>query len=417
MVDMNQTSTPPPAAAPPHQDLDRLRRSVTDRYVAGVAGGIGRHFGIDPTVVRVLFVVLTFFGGSGVLVYAVCWLFVPEDGRTHGTIHVNSEPRKVLILAAVGIAFLLAVGDAFSGFNVGWMIASLAVILALVMIARDRRDDRRAAKAAPTWGAAPLASDGSVPADPAPAASTGYPSSTAVVDPPYASVTPPPAPPTPPAPPAWQPPQPPLIPPRPKRTGVIWFWPTLALIAIGLGTVGIIDANHDVAPAAYPMVALAISGVMLLVGSVVGRPGGLIFLGFVSTFFLSAATVVGGFHLSGQSLKAAPQTAADVEPTYEIQNGEMRIDLSQLSDPENLAGREIDLEIKAGEVVVIVPRELNVTVDAEFDFAGGIEIPGYEGGGVQDSVTRNIAGFPANTRPALDLEIDATVGHIQVEQR
>jgi hypothetical protein len=48
---MNETSY---AQRPPHQDLDRLRRSVTDRYVAGVAGGLGRHFGIDPTIIRVL---------------------------------------------------------------------------------------------------------------------------------------------------------------------------------------------------------------------------------------------------------------------------------------------------------------------------------------------------------------------------
>ena len=48
------------------RDVNRLRRSTTDRYIAGVAGGLGRHFDIDPTVIRVLLAVLTFFGGAGV---------------------------------------------------------------------------------------------------------------------------------------------------------------------------------------------------------------------------------------------------------------------------------------------------------------------------------------------------------------
>src|SRR5690349_2037469 len=157
MDDMNETSAGPgippgPTTQagqypprPPHQDLDRLRRSGTDRYIAGVAGGLGRHFGIDPTVIRVLLAVLTFFGGAGVLIYGVCWLFVPEDGNAHAPIHVGNEPRKLLLLAAAAVAFLLAMGDAFSGFNAGFPIASLAVIAAIVLIVRDRKEDRRAA--------------------------------------------------------------------------------------------------------------------------------------------------------------------------------------------------------------------------------------------------------------------------------
>src|SRR4051812_572110 len=132
--------TPGPAPQPPlHHDLDRLRRSTSNRYVAGVAGGLGRHFDIDPTIIRVLLVVLTFFGGAGLLIYAACWLFVPEDTADHAPIRVSSEPRKILLLAAAGIAFLLAAGDAFNGFDAGWPIVTIAVVIALVLIIRDRR--------------------------------------------------------------------------------------------------------------------------------------------------------------------------------------------------------------------------------------------------------------------------------------
>lgn len=415
MVDMNETTTDPgtppgsagghPTQPPPHQDLDRLRRSVSDRYIAGVAGGLGRHFGIDPTIIRVLLAVLTFFGGAGVLIYGVVWLFVPEDGEDRAPIHTSSEPRKLILLAAAAVAFLLAMGDAFSGFNAGWPIASLAVIVAIVLIARDKKDDRAAAQQPPssTWAAA---------ADPA--AAQPNQGETDSERAPYAPY----APPAPPAPPAWQPPHPPLVPPHRKRTGVIWFWPTLALIAIALGVLGVLDSGStDVEAWAYPATAVAITGVMLLVGSFVGRPGGLILIGVVSTMALSWATVLGGFHFDGRTIDETPRTAAAVQSEYTATNGRIELDLTQVVDPQELAGRTIDLSLKAGEIKVIVPRSLNVDIDAELDFAGGIRVPGYDGGGIQDSVERELVGTPATSDPALELNLDATVGQITVEQR
>lgn len=419
--DMNQTSQAPgtPGAEqpplPPHQDLDRLRRSATDRYVAGVAGGLGRHFGIDPTIIRVLLAVLTFFGGAGVLIYGVCWLFVPEDGKATAPIQVGTEPRRLILLSTVGLAFLLAMGDAFSGFNAGWPIAVVAVIIAIVMIARDRKDGRpdpAATETAAAYGqqvAAQYAQYGQqvtaqVTADVA-----------ARFADPYAAA---PVPPAPPVPPTWQPPQPPLVPPRRRRTGVILFWPTLALIAIALGILGILDTGStDIEPGVYPATAVAITGLMLLIGSFVGRPGGLILIGFVSTFLLSVATVLGTLQLDGREIEDVPRTAAAVQSSYSVNLGRIELDLTRVADPENLAGRSIDISLNAGEIIVIVPRELNVTIDAEHDFAGGIKVPGYDGGGVQDAVTRTLAGTPATTDQPLDLELDASVGQITVEQR
>ena len=79
------TETPQPQGTAPHdgfdrdglRDFERFRRSRTDRKIAGVAGGLGRHLNIDPTILRVLFVVLVFFGGAGLLLYGVAWLIVP----------------------------------------------------------------------------------------------------------------------------------------------------------------------------------------------------------------------------------------------------------------------------------------------------------------------------------------------------
>jgi phage shock protein C len=57
----------------------QLTRSQ-DRMIAGVAGGLGEYLNIDPTVVRILFVLLTLLGGGflGVLIYAVLWIIMPD---------------------------------------------------------------------------------------------------------------------------------------------------------------------------------------------------------------------------------------------------------------------------------------------------------------------------------------------------
>ena len=57
----------------------RLYRSRRDKMIGGVAGGLSDYFDIDPTLVRVLFVVALFLGGSSVLAYIILWIVVPEE--------------------------------------------------------------------------------------------------------------------------------------------------------------------------------------------------------------------------------------------------------------------------------------------------------------------------------------------------
>ena len=58
-----------------------LRRSQSDRMIAGVVGGLARYFGVDPTLARVVFVVASIVSAAfpGILVYAVLWALVPEE--------------------------------------------------------------------------------------------------------------------------------------------------------------------------------------------------------------------------------------------------------------------------------------------------------------------------------------------------
>ncbi len=56
----------------------RLYRSVHGRVIGGVAGGLADFFGMDPTIVRLVFVLIAFFGGGGILLYIILWIVLPE---------------------------------------------------------------------------------------------------------------------------------------------------------------------------------------------------------------------------------------------------------------------------------------------------------------------------------------------------
>jgi len=60
----------------------KLYRSSKDKMLGGVAAGLAEYFDIDPTLVRVLFVLTFFFGGSGLLAYIIMWIVVPEEPLT-----------------------------------------------------------------------------------------------------------------------------------------------------------------------------------------------------------------------------------------------------------------------------------------------------------------------------------------------
>ena len=63
------------------QENKALTKSRSDRRIAGVAGGLAEYFGIDATLVRILFVLLALSGGPGLLLYIVLALVMPDEPR------------------------------------------------------------------------------------------------------------------------------------------------------------------------------------------------------------------------------------------------------------------------------------------------------------------------------------------------
>jgi phage shock protein C len=80
------------------ETFKKLYRSKTYRVLAGVAGGLGEYFKIDPTIIRLIFVLLTVFGGGGILVYIILWILIPCEScinkNSEETIKDNAEELK-----------------------------------------------------------------------------------------------------------------------------------------------------------------------------------------------------------------------------------------------------------------------------------------------------------------------------------
>ncbi|HEY5360114.1 MAG TPA: PspC domain-containing protein [Streptosporangiaceae bacterium] len=73
-----------------------LERRRDGRMLAGVCAGLGSYFGIDANVVRLLFVIASFFGFFGVLVYVVAWAVIPEEGEKESIVErlVNKNQAR-----------------------------------------------------------------------------------------------------------------------------------------------------------------------------------------------------------------------------------------------------------------------------------------------------------------------------------
>lgn len=57
----------------------RLYKSSTDKKVCGVCGGIANYFDVDPTVIRLIWVIFTLAGGSGLIVYIIAAIIMPDE--------------------------------------------------------------------------------------------------------------------------------------------------------------------------------------------------------------------------------------------------------------------------------------------------------------------------------------------------
>ena len=82
-ADSSSTNTTDEKSNTHQRDFKSLRRSRTDRVLAGVCGGLAEHFGIDTAVLRLATILLILFGGLSLWVYVILWIIIPEQKRTN----------------------------------------------------------------------------------------------------------------------------------------------------------------------------------------------------------------------------------------------------------------------------------------------------------------------------------------------
>jgi phage shock protein C len=73
----------------------RLFRSRTDVMLGGVCGGLAKYLNVDPTIIRLVFVLLLFIGGSGFWIYFILWLITPVEPRSDSVKVVEVKTEKV----------------------------------------------------------------------------------------------------------------------------------------------------------------------------------------------------------------------------------------------------------------------------------------------------------------------------------
>ncbi|HSH35642.1 PspC domain-containing protein [Schnuerera sp.] len=129
----------------------KLKRSSSDRVLAGVCGGIGEYFNVDPVIIRILWVLITFMpGGPGLIAYIVCALIIPEDT---GVIYQDSDDSSSsntrntpifigIALVVVGgymLARLILPQHIFQFFNIFRYWPVLLILAGIYIIINNKR--------------------------------------------------------------------------------------------------------------------------------------------------------------------------------------------------------------------------------------------------------------------------------------
>jgi phage shock protein PspC (stress-responsive transcriptional regulator) len=133
------TSTPTPTAEP-----RKLARSTEDHMIAGVAGGLGHYFGLDPVLFRIAFGISVFFGGVGLLAYIALVAFLPHDDGRPSWIEGRSRVTTIVATLCLAIAAITIVGPPAFVLGPGLLCLAIFGLLAVLLyraFGGERGDD------------------------------------------------------------------------------------------------------------------------------------------------------------------------------------------------------------------------------------------------------------------------------------
>jgi phage shock protein PspC (stress-responsive transcriptional regulator) len=406
---MTSDSTPPPAQGSPQQDQPQqpapvrtLRRSETDRVAAGLAGGMGEYFGVDPVIFRVLFATTAFFGGAGILAYLIAWAVIPERSQANAPIDrfvAGMRRRKVPLWVAM-VGAVLLVWIVLSSWWVPWrvfpwMFFPLLLAAVILSVALSRRPAQPIAPYGPVVppGPQPQVTQATQPVPP-----YGPPPGFTAVQPAAGELR------------SWVSEARQAARERRRRSAPVRRG-TLGGLAFVLALLAVIDVAWGVVIPAYFWAVLLIVTAGLVVGAVTRRP-----VWWISVLLVPAA--IGAFVFAGCRASLhdgsgdntyTPVNAAALHTNYRQAFGRLQLDLSQVTALD--APQTIHVRQAAGQIRLLVPQSLAVLVHAKVHL-GDVTVDGRtDSGGM--SITSDLV-TPGPGSP-LTVDVDINAGELRIE--
>lgn len=434
-------------AGMPHQQSDFFgwvrSHGITrgrDRWIGGVSSGIAQRMGIDPLIVRGVFIVLTLFAGIGVLVYGLAWAFLPEpDGRIHvqeaGAGRWTSGMTGSLIATILGFSGL---GGGFWGWgdhgfgSFLWTIFWVGGAIYLIYYLAQRN---KAAVGTPAGAAGPGTT--SYPGSAAYPGTNAYSAATSTgTTPPYSDVAgtgpftgspyggsgsgsgwnnggaggtrqpqgPPPA--------------PKVRPAGPGAPAVAIAAGSALLVGAGLKALdvtNIIDLGDSTNAIAWASAA-AVLGLGILILGLRGRTSGIL------SFFAVAALIIGGiFNVVGnngdrvrfQQVDWTPTSIGQASDGLNITAGRGTVDLTELALAAPLQSEVlVPLDFTASNVTVVIPDTVPVDIRADMTL-GNLTEGGSQRGG---TTTRESSYNTDKPGSHLVIQIDGTVSNVTIKE-
>ena len=399
-------------------------RTPDDSKIAGVCGGFGRRYGVDPVLFRIAFVIAALWGGAGVFLYALLWLLLRSAGdevskgeSLIGRGSASGSKAATVVLVVVVLLSAPTFGGSGERFFVGAGFLMAAAML-VGWYALHRRTPTPPAGWAEVSAVRPPAARTSTPPAARTTAAQSSPTQRATAQGPGASQVPgsgPDAPFGPPVPPSWDPlgaapfawdlPEPgaaslPEPEPAKRRSRLTKITLGLALIAAAVATglsalagVTWLDSTRIAA------IALAVVAGGLLIGAITRRGHGLLVVaGPLAGFVLLASLVQvpeGGWENTGD-LRVEITGPAQLSTPVTHEFGDVTVDMRELDLDRD---RSYTISNEVGEVKVLLPAGLNVQANCHTDL-GKVECPESTGAGAEG--------------PVLTLDIVNNLGDVEV---
>jgi phage shock protein PspC (stress-responsive transcriptional regulator) len=368
----------------------RLERRRSERILGGVASGVADHFDLDPLPVRVAFVALAFFGGSGVLLYVLGWLFIPEEGSEEPALVLATRDigvRKLAALALFGAALLLVSGPL-------WMLllqgdyVNPSLLWSLLLV-----------------GLGFLLLRGEAPRPPDPPQNPGGASKSLAVRSRSLGerfTTPRSR--------AGRQERPPRV--RRKRSTLGWIAVGTMLFVVGTGALLDRLGLQQLKPKDLIGAAVVVLGAALIVGAFKGRARWLIPLGLLLLPPLLLANLLslprpGAIGSSWRQ----PRTAASLRQGYRVLAGGLGLDLTRV-DFNQSQTVELPLDVVAGSLDVTVPRGVTIDLDS-YTGLGSINFLGRERHGTDIDFDSSFIADEGSSR-RLVLRVNAGIGDVRI---